>query len=77
MPKREANFVTYKCESFLQLQTVSYVLCVMYLTYICHKSSCPFTSWIKQPPQPALKHGLIAEVARMTGMMHRWPHYDR
>ena len=28
-------------------------------------------NWIKQPPQPNLKHALIAEVARMTGMMHR------
>ncbi|KAF0862549.1 lipopolysaccharide core heptose(I) kinase RfaP [Pseudomonas sp. LD120] len=27
--------------------------------------------WIKQPPAPALKRALIAEVARMTGMMHR------
>ncbi|NBF05765.1 lipopolysaccharide core heptose(I) kinase RfaP [Pseudomonas sp. Fl5BN2] len=27
--------------------------------------------WIKQPPLPALKRALIAEVARMTGMMHR------
>lgn len=27
--------------------------------------------WVKQPPQPKLKHALIAEVARMTGMMHR------
>ena len=28
-------------------------------------------NWVKQPPQPRLKHALIAEVARMTGMMHR------
>lgn len=28
-------------------------------------------NWVKQPPQPKLKHVLIAEVARMTGMMHR------
>lgn len=27
--------------------------------------------WIKQPPEPALKRALIAEVARMTGTMHR------
>lgn len=27
--------------------------------------------WVKQPPEPVLKHALIAEVARMTGMMHR------
>lgn len=27
--------------------------------------------WVKQPPQPRLKRALIAEVARMTGMMHR------
>jgi heptose I phosphotransferase len=27
--------------------------------------------WIKQPPAPVIKHALIAEVARMTGMMHR------
>ncbi|MNE04078.1 Lipopolysaccharide core heptose(I) kinase RfaP [compost metagenome] len=27
--------------------------------------------WVKQPPLPRLKHALIAEVARMTGMMHR------
>ena len=27
--------------------------------------------WVKQPPPPALKRALIAEVARMTGMMHR------
>jgi len=27
--------------------------------------------WVKQPPQPVIKHALIAEVARMTGMMHR------
>jgi len=27
--------------------------------------------WVKQPPAPALKWALIAEVARMTGMMHR------
>lgn len=27
--------------------------------------------WIKQPPEPRLKRALIAEVARMTGMMHR------
>ncbi|MGI4838837.1 MAG: lipopolysaccharide core heptose(I) kinase RfaP [Janthinobacterium lividum] len=27
--------------------------------------------WEKNPPAPALKHALIAEVARMTGMMHR------
>ncbi|UZD95927.1 lipopolysaccharide core heptose(I) kinase RfaP [Pseudomonas corrugata] len=27
--------------------------------------------WVKHPPQPALKRALIAEVARMTGMMHR------
>lgn len=27
--------------------------------------------WLKNPPQPALKRALIAEVARMTGMMHR------
>ena len=27
--------------------------------------------WLKQPPQPRLKRALIAEVARMTGMMHR------
>jgi len=27
--------------------------------------------WPKQPPEPRLKHALIAEVARMTGMMHR------
>ncbi len=28
-------------------------------------------NWIKQPPEPKLKRALIAEVARMTGMMHR------
>jgi heptose I phosphotransferase len=28
-------------------------------------------NWIKQPPEPTLKRALIAEVARMTGMMHR------
>ena len=28
-------------------------------------------NWLKQPPEPALKRALIAEVARMTGMMHR------
>ena len=28
-------------------------------------------NWVKQPPQPQLKRALIAEVARMTGMMHR------
>ncbi|WP_248795997.1 lipopolysaccharide core heptose(I) kinase RfaP [Pseudomonas sp. MWU13-2105] len=27
--------------------------------------------WPKQPPAPRLKRALIAEVARMTGMMHR------
>jgi len=27
--------------------------------------------WVKQPPAPKLKRALIAEVARMTGMMHR------
>jgi heptose I phosphotransferase len=27
--------------------------------------------WVKQPPEPRLKRALIAEVARMTGMMHR------
>lgn len=27
--------------------------------------------WLKQPPEPRLKRALIAEVARMTGMMHR------
>jgi len=27
--------------------------------------------WVKQPPEPVIKHALIAEVARMTGMMHR------
>ena len=27
--------------------------------------------WVKQPPGPVIKHALIAEVARMTGMMHR------
>ncbi|SDZ12496.1 lipopolysaccharide core heptose(I) kinase RfaP [Pseudomonas sp. NFIX28] len=27
--------------------------------------------WAKQPPQPRLKRALIAEVARMTGAMHR------
>jgi len=27
--------------------------------------------WVKQPPAPVIKHALIAEVARMTGMMHR------
>jgi heptose I phosphotransferase len=27
--------------------------------------------WEKNPPAPALKQALIAEVARMTGMMHR------
>jgi len=27
--------------------------------------------WVKQPPAPRLKRALIAEVARMTGMMHR------
>ncbi|MEN5092793.1 lipopolysaccharide core heptose(I) kinase RfaP [Pseudomonas protegens] len=27
--------------------------------------------WVKQPPEPALKRALIAEVARMTGTMHR------
>lgn len=27
--------------------------------------------WIQQPPEPRLKRALIAEVARMTGMMHR------
>ncbi|WP_249678181.1 lipopolysaccharide core heptose(I) kinase RfaP [Pseudomonas abieticivorans] len=28
-------------------------------------------NWRTQPPQPRLKRALIAEVARMTGMMHR------
>lgn len=28
-------------------------------------------NWVTQPPQPQLKRALIAEVARMTGMMHR------
>jgi len=27
--------------------------------------------WVKQPPAPMIKHALIAEVARITGMMHR------
>jgi heptose I phosphotransferase len=27
--------------------------------------------WLKSPPPPRLKRALIAEVARMTGMMHR------
>jgi len=27
--------------------------------------------WVRQPPEPRLKRVLIAEVARMTGMMHR------
>ncbi len=27
--------------------------------------------WARQPPQPCLKRALIAEVARMTGTMHR------
>jgi heptose I phosphotransferase len=27
--------------------------------------------WVRQPPEPKLKRALIAEVARMTGMMHR------
>lgn len=27
--------------------------------------------WVKQPPAPVIKHALIAELARMTGMMHR------
>lgn len=27
--------------------------------------------WLKQPPLPGIKRALIAEVARMTGMMHR------
>ncbi len=27
--------------------------------------------WLEQPPEPRLKHALIAEVARMTGEMHR------
>ncbi|SDU28876.1 heptose I phosphotransferase [Pseudomonas pohangensis] len=27
--------------------------------------------WAQQPPEPRLKRALIAEVARMTGMMHR------
>ncbi len=27
--------------------------------------------WLVNPPLPTLKHALIAEVARMTGMMHR------
>jgi len=27
--------------------------------------------WVRQPPEPRLKRALIAEVARMTGMMHR------
>jgi len=27
--------------------------------------------WVKQPPAPRLKHALIAEVAKMTGGMHR------
>ncbi|WP_339532231.1 lipopolysaccharide core heptose(I) kinase RfaP [Pseudomonas mucidolens] len=27
--------------------------------------------WAKQPPNPVIKRALIAEVARMTGMMHR------
>ena len=27
--------------------------------------------WCEQPPQPALKHALITEVAQMTGEMHR------
>src|SRR5471030_3544317 len=27
--------------------------------------------WVKNPPEPRLKRALIAEVARMTGMMHR------
>lgn len=28
-------------------------------------------NWLEQPPQPALKRALIAEVARMAGDMHR------
>ena len=28
-------------------------------------------NWAQQPPEPRLKRALIAEVARMTGMMHR------
>ncbi len=28
-------------------------------------------NWLAQPPEPRLKWALIAEVARMTGMMHR------
>src|SRR5690606_21181038 len=28
-------------------------------------------SWVQQPPEPALKRALIAEVAGMTGAMHR------
>jgi heptose I phosphotransferase len=28
-------------------------------------------NWVKQPPETALKRALIAEVARMVGMMHR------
>jgi len=28
-------------------------------------------NWAQQPPEPALKRALIAEVARMTGTMHR------
>lgn len=27
--------------------------------------------WVRQPPEPGLKRALIAEVARMTGAMHR------
>ena len=27
--------------------------------------------WVRQPPEPRLKRALIAEVARMVGMMHR------
>ncbi len=27
--------------------------------------------WVRQPPEPRLKRALIAEVARMTGTMHR------
>lgn len=27
--------------------------------------------WVRTPPAPRLKRALIAEVARMTGMMHR------
>lgn len=27
--------------------------------------------WVKQPPEPAIKHALTAELARMVGAMHR------